>query len=65
MRSKGKRLIIIPPSLGYGEEGNEKIPPNSTLAFVVDIVRIGSKKKNIEEQTKKKTAHSNVFSQKK
>lgn len=57
MRSKGKRLVIIPPSLGYGEEGNEKIPPNSTLAFVVDIVRIGSKKKNLEEKqpTKKRT----------
>jgi len=57
MRSKGKRLVIIPPSLGYGEEGNEKIPPNSILAFVVDIVRIGSKKKNLEEKqpTKKRT----------
>merc|ERR1711862_198643 len=50
MRSKGKRLIIIPPYLAYGESGNEKIPPSSTLAFLVDIVRIGSKKKNLEDK---------------
>ncbi|MDO5747839.1 MAG: FKBP-type peptidyl-prolyl cis-trans isomerase [Actinomycetaceae bacterium] len=31
-------LLIIPPELGYGSAGNQSIPPNSTLVFVVDIV---------------------------
>lgn len=31
-------LLVVPPSLGYGNKDQEKIPANSTLVFVVDIL---------------------------
>ena len=31
-------LLIIPPDLGYGSQQQQKIPANSTLIFVVDIL---------------------------
>ncbi|MFF3570647.1 FKBP-type peptidyl-prolyl cis-trans isomerase [Nocardia jiangxiensis] len=36
----GRRLLIIPPNLGYGEGGNG-IKPNETLVFVTDAVKVG------------------------
>ncbi|MFJ7209574.1 FKBP-type peptidyl-prolyl cis-trans isomerase [Streptomyces sp. NPDC098789] len=37
----GSRVeLVIPPELGYGKEGSgDKIKPNATLVFVVDIVK--------------------------
>ncbi len=32
--------LIIPPELGYGDQGTGNIPPNSTLHFQVQIVSI-------------------------
>jgi peptidylprolyl isomerase len=38
MRVGGRRELIIPPSLGYKNETQAKIPANSTLIFVVDLL---------------------------
>jgi len=35
-----KRRIIIPPSLAYGSSGVDGIPPDSTIAFEIDIFEI-------------------------
>lgn len=36
----GRRLLVIPPDLGYGESGAGPIAPNETLVFVVDIIEV-------------------------
>lgn len=42
MKAGGRRELVIPPDLGYGETGAPPdIPPNETLVFVVDLVEIG------------------------
>lgn len=41
MKKGSKRLLVVPPSLGYGSQGaGNKIPPNSTLIFEVSVVRV-------------------------
>ena len=41
MQKGGRRLLVIPPELGYGPQGAGPIGPNETLIFVVDLVKIG------------------------
>ncbi len=41
MKAGGKRKLIVPPDLGYGSAGKGKdIPPNATLVFEVEVLRI-------------------------
>lgn len=40
MKVGGRRLLVIPPDLGYGPSGSGPIGPNETLAFVVDVVNV-------------------------
>ena len=41
MRAGGRRRLVIPPHLGYGERGaGGVIAPGETLIFVVDLVEL-------------------------
>ncbi|KAI3454932.1 hypothetical protein Pfo_011595 [Paulownia fortunei] len=45
MKAGGKRRVIIPPSLGFGEEGADlgegvQIPPLATLEYVIEVDKV-------------------------
>ena len=40
MKEGGRRMLVIPPDLAFGEEGNGPVPPNDTLIFVIDLLKV-------------------------
>lgn len=42
MKIGGRRLIIVPAEMGYGENGTPdgSIPPNASIVFVVDLIAL-------------------------
>ncbi len=39
MKAGGRRKLVIPPDLAYGEQGQPpSIAPNATLVFIIDVV---------------------------
>lgn len=40
LREGGKRRLILPPELGYGDEFRPGVPANSTLIFDVELIEV-------------------------
>jgi len=41
MKEGGKRLLLIPPELAFGKKGaGNKIPPNATLKYEVELLHV-------------------------
>lgn len=41
MREGGRRRIVVPPELGYGDRGAPGVSADETLVFVVDLLDVG------------------------
>ena len=40
MQVGGKRLVIIQPEMGYGDQQAGEIPPNTTLQFLIELYEV-------------------------
>jgi peptidylprolyl isomerase len=40
MRVGGRRELIVPPELAYGDHGQASIRPNETIMFVIDLLDV-------------------------
>ncbi len=40
MKAGGKRLVIVPPAVGYGSQGQGVVPPNAVLIFEVQLLSV-------------------------
>jgi peptidylprolyl isomerase len=41
-KAGGRRLLVVPPSLGYGDQAQQGIKANETLVFVIDVHSVAS-----------------------
>jgi FKBP-type peptidyl-prolyl cis-trans isomerase len=42
MKVGGQRRLVVPPHLGYGEQGaGSSVPPNATLVFDLELLSVG------------------------
>jgi FKBP-type peptidyl-prolyl cis-trans isomerase FkpA len=42
MKVGGQRRLVVPPHLGYGEQGADgTVPPNATLVFDLELLALG------------------------
>ena len=48
MKIGGKRVLIVPPELGYGDRQVGPIPPNSTLIFAVELLKVEDQKPGLQ-----------------
>ena len=40
MQVGGQRIVVVPPALGYGREGEGVIPGGATLVFAIELLEI-------------------------
>jgi FKBP-type peptidyl-prolyl cis-trans isomerase len=40
MREGGVRKLTVPPHMGYGDRAAGRIPPNSTLVFEIELIKV-------------------------
>lgn len=40
MKVGGRRKLVVPPNLGYAQQGRPNIPPNSILLFDVELMSV-------------------------
>jgi FKBP-type peptidyl-prolyl cis-trans isomerase FkpA len=40
MHVGGRRILVVPPELGYGNQQVYDIPPNSTLLFEIELIDV-------------------------
>lgn len=41
MKQGGRRMLKLPPALGYGAKGvQDVVPPNASLIFVIDLIQL-------------------------
>ncbi len=40
MRAGGKRRLVVPAALGYGERSVGRIPPNAELTFEIEVLEV-------------------------
>lgn len=40
MKKGGKRILVIPPAMGYGEAGYGPIPGGANLVFAIDLLEL-------------------------